>query len=83
VKARSVVAFSQRTVHTVVVVVVVVTVQGGILHWRGEGGGGVKEGCWPLLLIVFEITFGNVEILATGPLAATAVAARKDRTSFQ
>ena len=71
--ARAVVVFSQRTVHTVVVVVV--TVQGGILYWRGEGGGGVKERCWPLLLIVFEITFGNVEILAAGPLAAP-IAAR-------
>ncbi len=67
--ARAVVIFSQRTVHTVVVVVVVVTVQRGILHWRGEGGGGVEERCWPLFLIVFEITFGNVEILAAGPLA--------------
>jgi hypothetical protein len=71
----AVVIFSQRTVHTVVVVVVV-TVQGGILHWRGEGGGGEKEGCLPFLLVVFEITFGNVEILAAGPLATAAVAAR-------
>jgi hypothetical protein len=68
VRARTVVVFSQRTVHNVVVVVVV-TVQRGILHWRGEGCGGVEERCWPLLLILFEITFGNVEILAAGTMA--------------
>ncbi len=43
----------------------------------------MKERCWPLFLVVFEITFGNVEILAAGPLGTAAVAARKDRTSFQ